>query len=396
MMALAGALLAFGATDARAAIGGPSAAGAQSSSQAASLTPKVRELFEEAQKAQQSGDNALAVRKYKEVIRLEPRLIAAHADLGVVLDALGQHDEAIREFRAALAAVPDNPALRMDLGLAYYKKGDMGNAADQFAPLHREHPDDVRIATLLGDCDVRLGRFAEAIAILSPLEKTHPDDLDLEWALGAALTYAGQAAEGLKRVEKVAEQRQSAEAYYFAANDALKLTYFARAERYVTQAIRLNPNLPNVYTLQGIILDYNNDYQGAIDAFGKALKQNPRDLQARLRLGGIYYVQRNLDAAREQFHQVLALDPRSYVARYELGLIELRKNQPKAALKDLEAAEREAPEWLPPHIELVALYYRLQQPADGEREKKIVQRLRAEVRRRKTRSHIISPTLPSH
>jgi hypothetical protein len=37
------------------------------------------------------------------------------------------------------------------------------------------------------------------------------------------------------------------------------------------------------------------------------------------------------------------------------------------------------PDWLPPHIELSALYYRVNRPQDGATERKIVDRLRAEA-----------------
>jgi hypothetical protein len=43
-----------------------------------------------------------------------------------------------------------------------------------------------------------------------------------------------------------------------------------------------------------------------------------------------------------------------------------------ATLEDLEKAD---PNWLDPHIELAAIYYKLHRPEDGMREREMVQKL---------------------
>jgi hypothetical protein len=47
------------------------------------------------------------------------------------------------------------------------------------------------------------------------------------------------------------------------------------------------------------------------------------------------------------------------------------------------------------HAELAALYFKLKRPEDGAREKQIVDRITEEQRRKKTKSPVISPQLPS-
>jgi hypothetical protein len=47
-----------------------------------------------------------------------------------------------------------------------------------------------------------------------------------------------------------------------------------------------------------------------------------------------------------------------------------------------------------PRVELAALYYRLNRPEDGAREKKIVDRVREEERQRKSKSQVIIPGIP--
>jgi len=104
---------------------------------AAAQESAPEQLFQDAAQAQQRGDYELAVRKFQELIRVDPNIVAAHANLGVVLVSLGRFDEAITQYHIALAEAPGSPALQLDLGLAYYKRDDFAGAAAQFASLHK-------------------------------------------------------------------------------------------------------------------------------------------------------------------------------------------------------------------------------------------------------------------
>jgi tetratricopeptide (TPR) repeat protein len=356
--------------------------------------PNLEQLFREAFQAQRRGDAALAVTKYQQLIKLHPDIAAAHANLGIVLFSLGRYDEAITEYHMALGEAPGDRVLRLDLGLAYDKKGDFAGAAAQFAALHKEEPANLRVATLLGNCQLRLGLIGQAIALLEPLEKANPDNLDLEWALGMSLILSGQTREGLERVQKVAEQGHNAEAYMAAADYYLGLTHFDKARHDAEAALRLNPHLPKGYVVLGIVDSYEEDWKGAEEEFEKALQLDPNDLQAQIELASALTHERKLDAARQQIDHTLTQDPNLFSAWYLLARVERAQGHLEAAVKDFEIAEREKPEWLPPHIELAPLYYLLNRPADGAREKKIVDQLRAEDLQRRTRTQTINPEIP--
>jgi tetratricopeptide (TPR) repeat protein len=360
----------------------------------AAQEPDPQQVFQEAAQAQERGDLSLAASKYQEVIRMNPSVVAAHANLGVVLVSLGRYDEAITQYHIALAEAPGDPALRLNLGLGYYKKGDFAGAAAEFASLHRENPSDLRIATLLGNCQLQLGLVDQAIALLEPLEKTNPDNLDLEWALGNALIRTGQTLDGLKRIQKVADKGQNADAYQLAADLYLGLTLFDQAKEDAQAVIRLNPNAAKAYVVLGMIDDFAGNEKDAQDNYRKALQIDPKDNQARLQLANAFLIDRKLNEARQEIDRALAIEPNSLAARYELARLERTEGNLAAALKDLEAIERQDPQWLPPHVELSALYYRLQRPSDGDREKEIVNKLRTEEQDRRGQNHVISPRVP--
>ena len=76
------------------------------------------QLFRDAVAAQQHGDDALAVRKYQELLKGYPDAVEVRANLGAALAKLGRYDEAIVQYRTVLAK-KDNAGLRLNLALAY-------------------------------------------------------------------------------------------------------------------------------------------------------------------------------------------------------------------------------------------------------------------------------------
>ena len=356
--------------------------------------PDLAKLFQEASDAQQRGDAALAVRKYQELLRLRPDVVAVRENLGLALVSLGRFDEAIAQYRAALALTPSDHALRAKLAMAYYGKGDLAEAASELSTVLKDEPGNIEIATLLGNCYVRLGRPEQAISLLSPLDEAGRGDLPLQLTLGWALVRAGRSKEGMERIDKLAQQTQSAEAYKGAAEAQLNLEAFDNARRDVEEALRLNPHLPGLYTLSGLIAADLGDYQGAAAAFEKELEADPHNFQAQFQLGAVLYLQRKLDAARAHLERALEIRPGSPQALYELARVKLAQGQAEAAVKDLERVERADPKWLEPRVELAALYYRLKRPQDGAREKQIVDRLAEEARQLQAKPRSLSPRTP--
>jgi len=95
-----------------------------------------QQLFHDAVAAQQRGDDALAVKKYQELLKSYPDSLEARANLGAALVKLNRYDEAIEQYKAVLAK-QDIPGVRLNLALAYYKKRvARGGAAVRTAARH--------------------------------------------------------------------------------------------------------------------------------------------------------------------------------------------------------------------------------------------------------------------
>jgi tetratricopeptide (TPR) repeat protein len=225
-----------------------------------------------------------------------------------------------------------------------------------------------------------LGRDDDAIGVLKPVDAAHPEDLAVAWLLGSALIRAGHRRDGLALVDRVARQGNSAEAYLLAGQTALKLNEFERARDYAAAALRLNPQLPGVLTLRGTVLSYLGDTPGATAVLRKAVEADPKDFEAQLGLGAVMHTERDLDGAREHLQIARRLKPDSNLALYEWARLERTEGKVEEAVKDFERVVHDDPNWAQPHVELAALYFRLNRQADGDRERAEFDRLNAQAK----------------
>ena len=336
-----------------------------------------QQLFQDAVAAQKRGDDAVAVQKYQELLKSYPDAVEVRANLGAALAKLNRYDEAIEQYRAVLAK-KDNPSIRFNLALAYYKKSAWREAVQQFETLRAAQPADVRIGTLLAECYSNLRRDDKVILTLQPVAAAHPDDLSVAWLLGSALIRVGSQREGLDLVDRVAREGNRPEAYLLAGRTALAMKEFERARDYAVAAAKLNPRLAGVETLRGTVLSYLGDTDGAAAALRTAVQEDPKDFDAQLGLGAVLHTARDLDGAREHLHIALQMKPDSTVARYEWARLERTEGKVEAAAHDMEKVVHDDPKWAQPHVELAALYFRMNRQEDGERERAIYDRLTAE------------------
>ena len=335
------------------------------------------QILKHAIDAQQHGDYSEAIQSYRKVLALRPSDVEAKVNLGAALAHENKFDEAIEIYRAALPELRNKNMVLFDLALAYYKKGDFEHAREQFAVLHDAQPNDVRAIILLGDSDLHLGKSDAALNVLEPLEAKFSQNMDFEYVMGSALIRSGRRRDGVARMEKVAQAGPSPDAYMLAGATLLDLNDYEPARHDLEEAFRLAPSLPGLTTLVGIARDKTGDVKDAETAFREALKSNADDFQANLYLGAILYKRRDIEESRGYLDRALKLKPTDSMARYESAMLKSTAGDYENAAKELEQLAKDDPDWLEPHIELAALYYKLHRPDDGARERQIVDRITA-------------------
>jgi tetratricopeptide (TPR) repeat protein len=122
---------------------------------------------------------------------------------------------------------------------------------------------------------------------------------------------------------------------------------FAEAEKFLAQAVRLNPRSPEALTLLGDTLSELKRHGEAIAALDRALAHQPRNPTALIYRGIACAQSGREDDALADFTRALALDPRSVFALHNRANVLIARNRLDDARRDVEALLAIAPEYGP-------------------------------------------------
>jgi tetratricopeptide (TPR) repeat protein len=343
----------------------------------ASAQEAPEQILKQAIAMHQSGDTEGAIRGYRAYLRLRPDSPDVRSNLGAALANIGRYSEAIVEYQAALKHGPKDPRIWVNLALAFYKAGQISDAAGELAALHAAQPSNPQVILVLADCWLRQGENAKVIALLAPLDK--PDgDLAIAYMLGTALLRDKQIDRGQQIVDRILRNGDSAEARLLLGMAKLEALEYPAAIADLTKAVELNPHLPDLYWYLGQAQMASGDMTAARAAFEKELAQNPNDFESNVRLAVLLKQEGEYDRARELLARALLVRPDNPAALYQVGSTDLAAGDMDRACATLEKVVKQAPDFLEAHVSLAQVYYRLKRKADGDRERALVQKLKAE------------------
>jgi predicted CXXCH cytochrome family protein len=122
---------------------------------------------------------------YRQALALDPTFVPAAVNLADLLDDSGRRDEAETILRQALARDRANADLEHALGLARVRASDLAGALPHLAAAHRLRPDEARYAYVYAVALHDAGDAAAGVRILERAAARHPADADILEALVA-------------------------------------------------------------------------------------------------------------------------------------------------------------------------------------------------------------------
>ena len=281
----------------------------------------VREHFRAARSAQDQGRLDSAVREYLTVLRLQPGLVEALANLGIVYHLQSRYEDSARTLEKALALRPSLRGSNLFLGIDYVK---LNQARRAIVPLRR------------------------AVA-------QEPDNKDAVTWLSGALWAAGEESASRERLEHAAQRFPNDADVLFLLAEA----YRKSARREIDRVAREGLGAPVYHRIFG-------DRYAAQQAWDKALRHYRR-MQAHYAIGVIDRRQGKLDEARAEFALELAATPDSAAARAALSELDLLQGRAAEALAALDAAIRLAPDAAAAALDLPrASLPRAEDPGDAQ------------------------------
>jgi len=94
----------------------------------------------------------------------------------------------------------------------------------------------------------------------------------------------------------------------------------AEAQKWLDQALRLDPNIGRAHFFRGLALKADGDYDGALREFQLVAQQYPKDRVTSNQIGRMFFLKRDYKTAIEWFKRTVAIDPEDVSAHYNLML----------------------------------------------------------------------------
>jgi tetratricopeptide (TPR) repeat protein len=183
-------------------------------------------------------------------------------------------------------------------------------------------------------------------------------------------------------IAAVVQQGETAPANCLVAAALLAIGENEKAARTAARAVALDPSLPDAFSLSGIAKERLGDTAAAMADYRSALALDGNDLDASLHLGALLVKERSLEEAERLISRSLKLRPSFLPAEYQFALVHAALGRIDEAVSEFERIAKSAPDWIEPHVQLAVLYYRLNRPEDGLRQRQIVDRISEQLRQK--------------
>lgn len=291
----------------------------------------AKQTFDRAVQALAASDYRSAERGFQEVLREQPRNVAALSNLGVIYSRTSRADQAIVMYRRALRLSPDDKALLLNLGLVYLRQEDHQRALPLFDRVVALDPEHSQARQLLAVCQVYTGQPAPAIQELEALRADNPSDENMLFLLGFAYLKNQDSAHAKEVFGKMFEAAGSVRAQFLLGKASYEAMLFAQAEESYLQVLKLDPAFPG----------------------------------AHLELGKVYISLRQTDDAIRELRLVLAQDPGNPDAAYFLGGVLVQADRFAEGIPYLERAAKMKPDFWAPFFYLGKAQLRLEKPAEA-------------------------------
>lgn len=219
----------------------------------------------------------LAQMAFEHAVRLRPDFAEAWAYLGLAVDGGG--GSGLRELTQAIELAPDLTVAHLFLGKHWLRAGVPSRALESLEYAAALDPHNPAIAAELGATYAALGDMRSAQAAYQKATELAPDGIAF-WRLLA--TFSLEYEIGLQEVglgaarEALARSPQDPAALDLLGYCHFLLGNFPLADRYLWEAIELNPSLPSPAYHRGLLLLAQGDLEGGRRALETAVALDPQ------------------------------------------------------------------------------------------------------------------------
>lgn len=268
--------------------------------------------------AEQAGDLPSASAACRELVAAMPRDAALLGRLGLLEYLLGNLPDAIDCLARAARLDRRDPTLLVNLGLAQHAAGRQSEAAGSLRKAIALKPDLSAAHNNLGLVLSALGEHRAAVTSARRAVALAPADAQARYNLGNALFLSGQPAEARSAyLAAIAAGGPAPEVLFNLGNAERALGCDREAIGRYREAVALDPAHVGALINLGNLLMAAHEYDEALDVFTAAAgprvtpadTRDARTVEARYNLANLQRMTGQLDAAMQNYRDVLAAAP---------------------------------------------------------------------------------------
>ena len=256
------------------------------------------------------GDYREAITSYQEAVQLQPDHTAAHADIGIAHDRLGNTSTAQNHFDIAVEDNPQDFSLFVKMG---QHKASLKKHQEAIGYFQRALAIDSKSGDVL--CGIafaqfQLGDFEEAVAHYQQALEFMPDKSGTYNNLGNVLVSMEQQEKAIEIFSKallLSPENTLIRANL--ANALMDVSLFQKAAEQLTLVLEMDPEYPGLDGVLGLALARNGEYLRAITFFSRAIEKEPDNSSLYLNLGNTLLGIGQISKAVKQYEKVLQYDP---------------------------------------------------------------------------------------
>jgi tetratricopeptide (TPR) repeat protein len=275
---------------------------------------------------------------------IDPKVPETRRFLGVIHLENGRPGHARAMWSVAIEARPNY--LPVLAGLAALDRNEGSPAArERYARLVELDPADLDTRRAYGEVLSEAGQLLQAQAELNKVLEAAPDDIKARRALALVLASRRAGPELVADLEEVVRlQPDSVDARMDLGAAYLAVGKRSEAEAVYDEVLRRRPRSAAALKLTGDLARARGDLKKASTLYGKLRWISPADPRPAFLLGTAYYEAGNLAGAERWFTEASKYPGMLGEAYGNLGVIALRRGQPKEAQWFLSRAAKRRPQ----------------------------------------------------
>jgi len=338
-------------------------------------TGRTQQLYEEAKAEEKSGHKDEAIRKYQEIIKIDPTLVFAHNNLGWLYYQQGRLEEAVKSLAKAVELDPKLQPPHALLGFVLFQLNDFDGARRELKVASQLDPSDHNVNLFLARSLVELKDLKGALEILNKLQEEDPQNTEVLYTLGGV--HSVLAYNTLSQIKTIDPNSYLIEVLLGRFSET-KQIYLDAAQHY-KRAIELAPDVTDLYYRYAHALWAGGDSEHALNEYRRALDRNPYDYRSVWESARIV-VSDNPQEALRLATRALELKPDSAEALSIRGRALLSLQRPSEAIEDLKKAVSLEPQDAATHFQLARAYRIAGLTKEAENENAVFERLEIEAR----------------